>query len=74
MMGATIKSVVYGLESQGDDDKYIKLADEVIRRGAKATVPGAFLVDIIPARASVSATPLMGAPCILKIMYSAICA
>lgn len=41
---------VYGLESRGQDDKYLSIADEVIRRGATAAVPGAFLVDIIPAR------------------------
>ena len=50
LLGATITKAVYGLESRGRDDKYLKIADDVVRRGATAAVPGAFLVDIIPAR------------------------
>lgn len=40
---------VYRLEIQGQDDKYLEIPNDGIRRGAIANIPGAFLVDLIPA-------------------------
>lgn len=54
--------VVYGLKSAGADDKYIAIADAAIRMQSAANVPGAYLVDSIPARAFLSARPTPTSP------------
>ena len=43
-------TVVYGFKSNGNDDKYLAVADEVIRQSSFAQVPGAFMCDLFPAR------------------------
>lgn len=48
-VGSTIIDVVYGIDSERKD-YFISLADEAVRLFGQAAVPGAFLVDLIPAR------------------------
>ncbi|KAF7372911.1 Cytochrome P450 [Mycena sanguinolenta] len=47
--GAVIMNITYGIDIRGADDKYIKIAKEGIERISTASMPGAFLVDSIPA-------------------------
>lgn len=42
-------SVAYGLKVESEDDRYIATAEEGVGPVAIAAVPGAFLVDLIPA-------------------------
>ncbi|OJA16744.1 hypothetical protein AZE42_09320 [Rhizopogon vesiculosus] len=46
--GRIIMSVSYGLPVQTPDDVYITDAEETMDMIGKATVPGAFLVDLVP--------------------------
>ncbi|KAG1849428.1 cytochrome P450 [Suillus subalutaceus] len=46
--GRIIMTVSYGLPVQTPDDLYITDAEETMEMIGKATVPGAFLVDLIP--------------------------
>jgi len=48
-VGSTIVDVVYGIENEGKD-YLITIADETLRLFGQATVPGTFMVDLIPAR------------------------
>ena len=47
---ATIMKVVYGIELRDADHRYVKVAEDAMHAIAVAGVPGAFLVDILPAR------------------------
>ncbi|KAF6741055.1 cytochrome P450 [Ephemerocybe angulata] len=49
MAGYVVLSAAYGIEPLGEDDPYIKISEEAIHYLVEAAVPGAFLVDIIPA-------------------------
>jgi hypothetical protein len=40
--------IVYGIEVQESGDPYISLAEEVIKAGTEAAIPGAFWVDLFP--------------------------
>ena len=40
--------IAYGIKVQESGDSYISLAEEVMRAGSEAAVPGAFLVDLFP--------------------------
>ena len=40
--------IAYGIEVQESGDSYISLAEEVMRGGSEAAIPGAFLVDLFP--------------------------
>lgn len=42
--------VTYGITVAPHDDQYIDMAEKALDGMAKAANPGAFLVDIIPAR------------------------
>ncbi|RDB19701.1 hypothetical protein Hypma_013169 [Hypsizygus marmoreus] len=46
--GRIVLSVTYGLSVQDADDNYITHAEETMEMIGKATVPGAFLCDLIP--------------------------
>ncbi|KAH7907412.1 cytochrome P450, partial [Hygrophoropsis aurantiaca] len=48
--GRVVMSVTYGLPVQTPDDLYITDAEDTMEMIGKATVPGAFLVDLIPQR------------------------
>ncbi|KIL63723.1 hypothetical protein M378DRAFT_186940 [Amanita muscaria Koide BX008] len=48
LAGETIISYTYGLDTQGENDPYLKLSEEGVRAFSSAAVPGAFLVDSIP--------------------------
>ena len=41
-------SVSYGLPVLESEDPYIALAEETVRGGSEAGVPGTFLVDLLP--------------------------
>jgi hypothetical protein len=45
---ATIMDIAYGIEVQQSGDRYISLAEEVIKGGSEAAIPGAFWVDFFP--------------------------
>jgi len=49
MAGETVLSIAYGLNIQPKNDPYIKTAERGVVRLLEAIVPGAFLVDAIPA-------------------------
>ena len=40
--------IAYGIEVQESGDRYISLAEEVIKGGSEASIPGAFWVDLLP--------------------------
>ena len=42
--------VVYGIDIKTYDDKFIRAAEEASETVASTTIPGKFLVDVIPAR------------------------
>ena len=46
--GATIMSVVYGLDITDTKDRYLDVAEKSISHLAQAGMPGAFLVDMLP--------------------------
>lgn len=43
-------NVTYGIEIEDEDDHYITVAETALDGMAKAANPGAFYVDIFPAR------------------------
>ncbi|KAF7373048.1 Cytochrome P450 [Mycena sanguinolenta] len=49
LAGSIIMNITYGIDIQGADDKYIRTAKEAVESISIASVPGAFLVDSIPA-------------------------
>lgn len=49
-MGAIVMELVYGHKSAGKDDKYHRMADEVISMIAVGQLPGTYMVNLIPAR------------------------
>lgn len=48
MAGETILSIAYGLQIQGENDPYIKMARAGVQAFDNAAVPGAYLVDSFP--------------------------
>lgn len=44
--------MTYGLNITSNEDQFLRAAVEAIGATARAMVPGAFLVDVIPMRAS----------------------
>jgi len=52
VVGFTIMDVVYGIQVTGSDDSYITIAEEVVYFFGLALLPGRFLVDMLPLRAS----------------------
>jgi hypothetical protein len=40
--------ISYGIAVQESDDPYISIAEEAMTGVAKASIPGAFLVDLLP--------------------------
>jgi len=52
MPGALIMSVTYGMDVKSVDDPFLRAMLEATLAFATATVPGKFLVDVIPIRAS----------------------
>ncbi|KAG2003242.1 cytochrome P450 [Coprinopsis cinerea AmutBmut pab1-1] len=49
MVGGIAYSIAYGLSVQPNNDPYIQLAEAAIKSAVEAAVPGAFLVDFVPA-------------------------
>lgn len=43
--------MVYGVQDSVVRDQYVAVAEEVNKRFASLALPGAYLVDVIPARA-----------------------
>ena len=52
VVGAIIMDVTYGIQVTGMDDSYIEIAEKVLQLAASAMLPGSFLVDMVPIRAS----------------------
>jgi len=52
MPGALIMSVTYGMDVKSTEDPFLKVMMDASHAFAAATVPGKFLVDVIPFRAS----------------------
>jgi len=50
--GAIILSVTYGIDAKSNEDPLLKASLAATHAFATATVPGKFLVDVIPIRAS----------------------
>lgn len=42
-------SIAYGIDIQPEDDPYVKASEQGVHPLAAAAVPGAFLVDMLPA-------------------------
>jgi hypothetical protein len=40
--------IAYGIKVQESGDHYVSLAEEVVKGSDEASIPGAFLVDLIP--------------------------
>ena len=49
---ATIMNVVYGFELKNTHHRFVEVAEEAVRTAGEAAAPGAYLVDILPARES----------------------
>ncbi|KAJ7155817.1 cytochrome P450 [Mycena filopes] len=49
MASGLIMDVAYGIKVRGADDMYVRIAEEAMRGLSLASLPGAFLVDTIPA-------------------------
>ncbi|KAF7345632.1 Cytochrome P450 [Mycena venus] len=49
MTGALMMDVTYGIDVRSSDDPYIRIAEEAMHGLSVASVPGAFLVDTVPA-------------------------
>ena len=58
--GAAILMLAYGYRAVGDDDQMVKIAEEAMIGFAKASEPGAFLVDHFPSRKCDAKTILFG--------------
>lgn len=52
--GAIILKVTYGYGIQADEDPFVELANRAMANVSLVTTPGAFLVDLIPARTNKS--------------------
>lgn len=52
--GSLSLSIAYGIETQEENDPYIMHAERTLEAANAAMVPGAFLVDVFPARECVS--------------------
>ena len=57
MFGAVIMRIVYDITVDREDDPYVATAEEAVRKASDATVPGAFLVDVLPIRACAAPAP-----------------
>ena len=47
-VAAVIMHIVYGIQVQDENDKYIAIAKTAMETVSKAGTPGAFLVDVFP--------------------------
>ena len=48
LVGSTSISMTYSINVHPYNDPYIKMAEEAVRAASELSIPGAFLVDIIP--------------------------
>ena len=48
MTGATAISLAYGVDVQDDNDPFVNMSQLAFDTALEASVPGAFLVDVIP--------------------------
>jgi hypothetical protein len=46
--GRIVAAVTYGIRVESAQDEYISMAEKTLRLIGKATVPGAYLCDLIP--------------------------
>ena len=52
LTGSLALSIAYGIQTDTPDNKYLRLFGEMRRSFSEASVPGAFLVDVLPSRES----------------------
>jgi hypothetical protein len=45
---AIILRISHGYEAKGNNDPFVDLADRAVDQFSRSTVPGAFMVDIVP--------------------------
>ena len=50
--GSLALSIAYGIQADTPDDKYLRLFREMMRSFTEASVPGTFVVDVLPFRES----------------------
>lgn len=50
LAASTIIKVTYGIDVQDSHDKYVHAAEEALNVAIAASLPGSFLVDVIPIR------------------------
>lgn len=50
LFGSIIMELVYGIETPTEGNQYTRVAQEAMHMLSAAFMPGAFLVDMIPAR------------------------
>ena len=51
-VGALVLEMTYGLNITNNEDQFLRASVEATEIAARVLIPGAFLVDIIPMRAS----------------------
>jgi len=49
-----IMDLTYGLDIKSHEDKFLQAAERAMERAKKTLIPGAFLVDTIPMRMSIT--------------------
>lgn len=70
MVGSMILDLAYGIDVQSQEDPYLMMMDELMDIFVKVSTPGAFLVDIIPARASlITSTVAVGKAHGISVKY-----
>ena len=52
LTGSLALSIAYGIQADTPDDKYLRLYREMMRSFSEASVPGTFVVDVLPSRES----------------------
>jgi hypothetical protein len=56
MTGALIMDITYGIDIKSHEDQFLQAAERAMDCAEKTMVPGAFLVDTIPIRASTASS------------------
>ena len=52
LTGSLALSIAYGIQADTPDNEFFHMFEEAVEEGNEASVPGAFLVDVIPLRES----------------------
>jgi hypothetical protein len=52
LVGSLVMEMTYGMDITSKDDRFLRAAAEALDLANRAMIPGAFLVDTVPMRAS----------------------